>query len=64
MFENFQYTNVLQFVRTSDASVRVMYTFPSVTAVYAGQIDSTGALFTYSTCAAPCTVYVARVPAL
>jgi WD40 repeat protein len=64
VFDNFQYTNVLQFLRTSDASVRLTYTIPGVTAVYGGQIDSTGALFTYSTCAAQCTVYVARVPAL
>jgi len=42
----------------------VTYTFPGVTAVYAGQIDTTGAFFTYSTCAAQCTVYVARVPTL
>ena len=64
VFQNFQYTNMLQFLQTSDASVRVTYTFPGVTAVYGGQIDSTGALFTYSTCSAQCTVYVARVPAL
>lgn len=64
VFQDFQYTNVMQFLRTSDASVRVTHTFPSVTAVYAGQIDSTGAFFTYSTCSDQCTVYVARVPAL
>jgi WD40 repeat protein len=64
VFDNFQYTNVMKFLRTSDGSVRATYTFPSVTAVYAGQIDSTGAFFTYSTCSGPCTVYVARVPAL
>ena len=64
VFQNFQYTNMLQFLQTSDASVRVTYTFPGVTAVYGGQIDSTGALFTYSTCSAQCTVFVARVPAL
>jgi len=64
VFENFQYTNVLQFLRTSDGSVRLTYTFPGVSAVYGGQIDSTGALFTYSICSAQCTVYVARVPTL
>jgi WD40 repeat protein len=64
VLDNFQYTNVMKFVRTSDANVRATYTFPTGSAVYAGQIDATGALFTYSTCAAQCTVYVARVPAL
>jgi hypothetical protein len=64
VFVNFEYTNTLQFLRTSDASVRATYTLPGVTAVYGGQIDSTGAFFTYSTCSAQCTVYVARVPAL
>jgi WD40 repeat protein len=64
VFANFQFTNVLQFLRTSDASVRVTYTFPGVTAVYGGRIDSTGKFFTYSTCSTECTVYVARVPAL
>ena len=64
VFENFQYTNVLEFLRASDASVRVTYTFPGVTAVYGGQVDPTGTLFTYSICSAQCTVYVARVPAL
>jgi WD40 repeat protein len=63
-FVDFQYTNVLKFIRTSDVSTRVTYTFPGVTAVYGGQIDSTGAFFTYSICATECTVYVARVPAL
>jgi WD40 repeat protein len=63
-FVDSQYTNVLKFIRTSDASVRVTYTFPGITAVYGGQIDSTGAFFTYSICSAECTVFVGRVPPL
>jgi hypothetical protein len=63
-YVDFQFTNVLEFLRTSDASARVTYTFPTVTAVYGGQIDATGTLFTYSICSTECTLYVARVPAL
>jgi WD40 repeat protein len=64
VFADFQYTNVIQFIRTADANVRTSYTFPNVNAVYGGRIDATGQLFTYSICSSDCTVYVARVPAL
>jgi WD40 repeat protein len=61
---NLQYSNQLQFLRTSNASVQVTYTFPNVTVAYAGEINSPGTLFTYTLCPSECTTYIATMPAL
>jgi hypothetical protein len=65
VFVDFNYSNSMRFYRTSDASIRITYTFPSDTIVYAGEINAAGTLFTYTACPTTgCTTYIANVPAL
>jgi WD40 repeat protein len=64
VFVDTQFSNQIQFVRTSNSSVQVTYTFPGVTSAYADEINSLGTLFTYTLCPSACTSYIAAMPAL